>query len=75
MGQWRFYIGAMGAKLPNHEKKKDLAPQIPRVVQIFFAGVVTLTELTGSAVAMYEENEATASVKFICSLSKNLACR
>jgi len=41
---------------------KDLAPQIPRVVHNFFAGVVTLTELTGSAVTTYE---ATASVKFV----------
>jgi len=36
-----------------------------------FAGVVTLTELTGSAVATHEANEATAynaSVKFVASV-------
>jgi len=32
------------------------------------AGVVTLTELAGSAVATYEANEATASVKFVASV-------
>jgi len=46
----------------------QLTPQIPRVVHIFFAGVVTLSELTGSAVATYEENEATASVKCVASV-------
>jgi len=66
--QWRSYIGARGLSPPKSQKKKDLAPQIPRVVHNFFAGVVTLTELTGSAVALYEANEATASVKFVASV-------
>jgi len=35
---------------------------------IFFAGVVTLTELTGSAVATYDANAAIASVKFVASV-------
>jgi len=67
--QWRFYIGARGLS-PQIMEKNDLAPQIPRMVYIFFAGVVTLTELTGSAVATctYEANEATASVKFVASV-------
>jgi len=43
-------------------------PQIPRVVQNFFAGVVALTELSGSALTTYEANEATASVKFVASV-------
>jgi len=30
--------------------------------------MVTLTELTGNAVATYEANEATASVKFVASV-------
>jgi len=38
------------------------------VVHNFFAGVVTLTDLTDSAVATYEANEATASVKFVDSV-------
>jgi len=38
------------------------------MVPICFAGVVTLNELTGSAVATYEENEATASVKLVVSV-------
>src|SRR6218665_874785 len=63
--QWRFYIGARGAKPPKSRKRKDLAPQIPRVVHNFFAGVVTLTELTGSAIATYEANEAISSVKLV----------
>ena len=51
-------------------KKERFSPQIPRVVHNFFAGVVTLTEteLTDSAVAKYEANEATASVKFVASV-------
>src|SRR6218665_2234013 len=61
--QWRLYIGARGAKPTPHKsgKKKDLAPTIPRVYTIVFAGLVTLTELTGSALYTYEANEATAS--------------
>ena len=47
---------------------KNLAPQIPRVVHNFFPGVVTLTELTSSAVATYEANEATVSVKCVASI-------
>ena len=43
-------------------------PKIPRVIHNFFAGVVTLTELTDSAVAKYEANEASASVKFVASV-------
>jgi len=35
---------------------------------LFFAGVVTLTEVTGSVVATYEANKATASVKFVASV-------
>ena len=35
------------------------------MVHNFSAGVVTLTEFTDSAVATYEANEATASVKFV----------
>jgi len=37
------------------------------VYRIFFTGVVTLTELTGSAVAtyMHEANEATAMVTLL----------
>jgi len=41
-------------------------------LHIFFAGVVTLTELTGGA-ATYEANEATASVKFVASVKIYLA--
>src|SRR6218665_1697559 len=33
--QWRFYIGARGAKPRKSRKRKDLAPQIPMVVIIF----------------------------------------
>ena len=49
-------------------KKEGFSPQIQRVVHKFFAGVVTLTELTCSAIATYETNEATASVKFVASV-------
>jgi len=35
---------------------------------IFFAGIVTLTELTSSAVATYEANEATSSLKLVASV-------
>jgi len=48
-------------------KKEEFSPpkfQIPRVVHNFFPRVVTQTELISSAVATYEANEATASVKF-----------
>ena len=68
MMQWRFTIWARDAKPPKLWKKKDLAPPNSKVVQICFAGVVTLTELTGSAVATYEANEAIASVKFVASV-------
>src|SRR6218665_882321 len=34
--QWRFYIGARRAKPPKSRKKKNLPPQIPRVVHNFF---------------------------------------
>ena len=37
-------------------------------LHVFFAVVVTLTELTGSAVTTYGANEATASVKFVASV-------
>ena len=65
--QWRFYIGARGLNPPNHEKER-ISPQIPRMVHILFAGVVRLTDLTGSAVATDEANEATASVNFVSSV-------
>ena len=62
--------GLRGAKPPKSEKKKDLAPpKFQGWYIIFFAGVLTLTELTGSAVAIYEANEATASVKFVASVT------
>ena len=38
------------------------------MVHNIFAIVVTLTELTGRAVATFEANEATASVKFVASV-------
>ena len=66
--QWRFYLEARGAKPPKSWKKKDLAPKFQGRYIIFFAGVVTLTELTGSAIAAYEANDATASVEFIASV-------
>jgi len=46
-------------------KKKDLAPKFQGWYIMFFAGVVTLAELTSSAVATYEANEATSSVEFV----------
>ena len=65
--QWRFYIGARGAKPPQITGKEGFCPpKFQRWYIIFFAGVVTLTELTGSAAATYE---ATASVKFVASSS------
>ena len=51
--QWRFYIGARGAKSPNHEKRK-ISPPNSKSGTYFFAGVVTLTELTSGALAMNE---------------------
>jgi len=42
VSQWRFYIGARGAK-PQITKKEGFSPQIPRVVHNFFARFVTLT--------------------------------
>src|SRR6218665_322394 len=42
--QWRFYIGAKGAKPPQTTKNEGFSPpKIPRVVHNFFARVVTLT--------------------------------
>ena len=70
--QWRFYIGARGLS-PQIAKKKGFSPpkfQGWQAYIISFAGVVTLTELSGNAVATYE---ATASVKYVASVKIQLA--
>jgi len=66
--QWQFYIGARGLSPPKSRKRKDLAHPNSKGGTFFLAGVVILTELIGSAVATYEANEATASVKFVASV-------
>ena len=64
--QWRFYIGAMGAK-PQIPKKEGFSPPNFKVGTYFFrwSGRLTLTELTGSAV---DTHEAITSVKFVASV-------
>src|SRR6218665_3158906 len=58
---WRFYIGARGAKPTQITKKEGVcSTKCQGWYIIILAGVVTLTELIGSAVATYEANEATA---------------
>ena len=54
----------------SRKKKDSKIPKFQGWCIFFFAGVVhvTLTELTSSAVATYEANEATASVKFVTSV-------
>src|SRR6218665_3213186 len=70
--QWRFYIEASGGLSPQITKKEGFSP--PCKFQgwdiILFAGLVTLTELTGGAVATYE---AIASEKFVASVKIQLA--
>ena len=64
--------GYRGLSPPNPENGFR-TPKFQGWYIIYFAGVVTLTELTGSAVATCEANEATASVKFVASVKIQLA--
>ena len=60
-----------GAKSPQITKKGGFSPlKFQGWYIVFFAGVVTLIEFTGSAVATctYEAIEATLSVKFVASV-------
>ena len=57
------------------EKEGFSPPNSKGGTTLFLAGVVTLTELTGSAVATYEANEAIALVKFVASVKIYLAVK
>jgi len=58
----------LGELSPKIMKREGFSLQNSKGGSYFFPGVVTLTEVTDSAVATYEANEATASVKFVASV-------